>query len=273
MMLMPKASSSFSLVIIASLPSVLEAFVVGPTPTRFLSNQQNHSSDKRRFSVSGLEASNGPSSTDDVKEEVSENVISADLIYMDIEVAGNELGRLVFQLTSPSPLPRHAENVIQLCKGSRRGIDPKAHYVGCEFDYSPASIEDGMGRYRWGHQLRGRGRNAIGKADEAIVDVASQSQCANSCFGGQYYKVPYSNSENEGDPGVFLTVPVLGPGLGSSKFKIVRVGESSTEWGERLLTNSGVIGRLSPASLLALHAMARQRVGPPTIVAAGVLDN
>jgi hypothetical protein len=200
--------------------------------------------------------------------------ISADSVYFDIEVAGTPIGRLLFHLTNPSPLPLHTENLIQLAKGSRRGIDPKAHYVGCAFDYSPATVEDGMGRYRWGHQLRGRGRNAVGRADEPIVDPENQLTHTHSCFGGQYYGDKYVE-ENlaEDDPGVVLTVPILGPGRGSSKFSIVRVGESPREWGERLLLNVGVVGRLDPSSLEVLHDMARQQVGPPKVVAAGVLDD
>jgi len=197
-------------------------------------------------------------------------MLSADSIYFDIEIAKQPIGRLVFHLTNPSSLPKHAENIIQLAKGSRRGIDPKAHYDGCEFDYSPAAIEDGMGRYRWSHQLRGRGRNGVGRADEPIVDPEAQAACCHSTFGGQYYGDMYSKLEN--DPGVLLTVPVKGPGYGSSKFSIVRVEESPKEWKETLLINSGVIGRLDASSLEVLHAMARQRIGPPKVVSGGVLD-
>jgi hypothetical protein len=200
-------------------------------------------------------------------EEGSSSRLSVDSIYFDIEIQETSIGRLIFHLTNPSSLPLHAENVIQLAKGSRRGIDPRAHYVGCEFDYSPAAIEDGMGRYRWGHSLKGRGRNAIGRADQTIVDQANQLKNTRSCFGGQYYGDEYIPSQD--DPGVLLTVPILGPGYGSSKFTIVRVGESPKEWQERLLINSGVIGRLDPSCLEVLHTMARQRVGPPKVVNAG----
>ena len=198
-------------------------------------------------------------------------MLSADSLYFDIEISNQAVGRLIFHLTNPSSLPKHAENIIQLAKGSRRGIDPKAHYVGCEFDFSPATIEDGMGRYRWGHQLRGRGRNAVGRPDEPISDPESQAECCHSTFGGQYYGDVYTQIEN--DPGVMLTVPVVGPGYGSSKFSVVRVGESPKEWGETLLINSGVIGRLDSSSLEVLHAMARQRFGPPTVAASGVLKD
>jgi len=208
--------------------------------------------------------------SDDGKPQGGDGVLSSDSIYFDIEIAGTEVGRLIFHLANPSPLPVHAENIIQLAKGSRRGIDPKAHYVGCEFDYSPASVEDGMGRYRWGHQLKGRGRNAVGRSDQLIIEPERQLQSTHSCFGGQYYGIEYEDLE--GDQGVMLTVPVVGPGRGTSKFSIVRVGESPREWGDRLLMNAGVIGRLEPSSLAVLHAMARQLVGPPTVLVSGVLD-
>ena len=198
----------------------------------------------------------------------SDDSISADRIYFDIEVAGTPLGRLVFQLVNPSPLPLHTENLIKLAKGSNRGIDPKAHYVGCQFDYTQDYIEDGMGRYRWGHVCKGRGRNAVGRADQPLSDPENQARNTHSCFGGQYYGDKYKEGEY---PGVLLTVPVVGPGYGSSRFSIVRVSESPREWGDRLLLNSGVVGRLEEESLETLHAMARQRNGPPTIVAAGVL--
>lgn len=70
---------------------------------------------------------------------------------------------------------------------------------------------------------------------------------------------------------MLLTVQVAGPGRGSSRLQIVRVGESPREWGERLLLNTDVIGRLVDG-LETLHAMARQQMGPPTVVAAGVLS-
>jgi hypothetical protein len=198
----------------------------------------------------------------------SDNTLENDRIYFDIEVAGQPVGRLIFSLSNPSPLPLHTENLIKLVKGTNRGIDPKAHYVGCQFDYTQDYIEDGMGRYRWGHVLRGRGRNAVGRAEQPLSDPENQSRNTHTCFGGQYYGDKYVQGEY---PGVLLTVPVVGPGYGGSKFSIVRVGESPREWGDRLLLNSGVVGRLEEESLETLHVMARQRNGPPTVVGCGVL--
>jgi len=189
-------------------------------------------------------------------ESAVPGMISADSIYFDIEIANEPIGRLIFHLTNPSSLPKHAENIIQLAKGSRRGIDPKAHYIGCEFDFSPAAIEDGMGRYRWSHQVKGRGRNGIGKPGELITE--SQAGCCHSTYGGQYYGDVYSKIGN--DPGVLLTVPIVGPGYGTSKFSIVRVEESPKEWRETLLINSGVIGRLDQSSLGVLQAVSLLRL-------------
>ena len=201
------------------------------------------------------------------------NAVSSSKVYFDISVADEPLGRLVFHLANPSPLPLHTENLIQLAKGSRRGIDPLAHYVGCQFDFTPANIEDGQGRYRWSHICKGRGRNAVGKATEPIVDAPNQLASTYSCFGGQYYGSKYNEDDlDDDDPGVLLTVAIRGPRHGSSQFSIVRVKESPQEWGERLLLNSGVIGRMQPSSLGTLHAMARQRIGPPTVTACGTLD-
>jgi len=199
-----------------------------------------------------------------------------DRVYFDIAVADREVGRLVFGLTVPSPLPIHTENLIRLARGDRRSVDPQAHYVGCPFDYGADYIEEkadmgGGGRYRWSHVLRGRGRNAVEPFDGTISDPENQRQCVQSVYGGQYYAAEKFAPLYEDDPGVLLAVQVAGPGRGSSRFSIVRVGESPNEWGERLLLNCGVIGRLDPRCLDTLHAMARQKQGPPTVVAAGVM--
>jgi hypothetical protein len=200
--------------------------------------------------------------------------LSAEFVYFDLQVQGQDIGRLVFQLKIPSPLPLHAENLIKLCRGDQRSIDPLATYVGCAFDYSTDYIEDGKGRYRWSHVLRGNNRNALGRADEALSDPTNQLQCTHSMYGGQYYGDKYDASKvNElNEEGVLLTVQIRGPGRGSSRWQLVRVGESPPEWGERLLLNTGVIGHLV-SGIDTVHAMARQTLGPPTVVQAGVLSS
>eukprot|EP00591_Stephanopyxis_turris_P000293 CAMPEP_0195521372 /NCGR_PEP_ID=MMETSP0794_2-20130614/18558_1 /TAXON_ID=515487 /ORGANISM="Stephanopyxis turris, Strain CCMP 815" /LENGTH=223 /DNA_ID=CAMNT_0040650911 /DNA_START=226 /DNA_END=897 /DNA_ORIENTATION=+ len=197
-----------------------------------------------------------------------ENGYSNERIYFDIDIGGTPCGRLTFKLADPTLLPLHTENLKKLCTGERRAIDPAAHYVGCTFDFSPDYVEDGLGRYRWAHILKGRGHNAVGKATDPISDPSHLLACTNSCFGGQYYGVEYQ-AEND-DAGVLLTVPIVGPGRGSSRIAIVRVGESPQEWRERLLVNSAVLGKLE-SGLETLHAMARQKVAPPKIIAAGLL--
>ena len=218
------------------------------------------------------------------------------------------IGRLVFHLSSIPvevpvgggdssdtatmrfyhPLPVHTENFIQLIKGSYRGLDPRCHYVGCTFDFNPNTVEmlDQNylnGRYKWTHSCVGRRRNVVTtryksgeqqQRDQPIKDPISTRQCTHSCFGGQYYGWKYDNNDEEEqedyDPNVMLCVSVAGPNYGSTKFAIVRVGESPPEWKERLLLNTGVIGKMDPSCYDVLLKLARQTKGPPKIVASGI---
>ena len=281
---------AFSPVMVWLLSSYVRRGFPGPPRCPSIIKPQHHHQQQQHSCFFQLKTTTTRRSTirsnseDDETKTNKKNQISANSIYFDIAIAGEEIGRLRLELANPSPLPLHAENIIQLAKGSRRGIDPKAHYVGCEFDYSPLYIEEpgagAGGRYRWSHQLKGRGRNAVGsRPDQTLVDVENQRQCTHACYGGQYYGIQYNQDDDSSssstmmndDPCVLLTVPILGPGHGTSKFSLVRVGESPKEWGERLLLNSGVLGKLAVESLPVLQTMARQRRGPPTVVAAGVL--
>ena len=218
------------------------------------------------------------------------------------------IGRLVFHLSSVPvevpgggddsndaettrfyhPLPIHTENFIQLIKGSYRGLDPRCHYVGCTFEFNPNTVEmlnqhSLNGRYKWTHSCAGRRRNVVTtryksgeqqQRDQPIKDPISTRQCTHSCFGGQYYGWKYDdNAEEEqkdDDPNVMLCVSVAGPNYGSTKFAIVRVGESPPEWKERLLLNTGVIGKMDPSCYDVLLKLARQTNGPPKIVASGI---
>ncbi|KAL7551558.1 hypothetical protein ACHAWF_014748 [Thalassiosira exigua] len=224
------------------------------------------------------------------------------LLYLDVAISTPSedvpLGRLTFRLAPPDPLPLHASNLEGLASGVRRSVDPKATYEGCTFQFSPASIDDGSFRYRWGHHCEGYGRNAIRTTtasgretswDEPFSDPGRLKEASHECFGGVYYGQSYSEitgvvAEEGWEAAVLLTVPIRGPGAGTSKFSVVRVSESPREWGERLLHNSAVMGFLdcgangsfegasesSPTSLDVLRAMARQRMGPPKIVQCGV---
>ena len=212
------------------------------------------------------------------------NTSNGTRIFFDISIAKTDIGRLVFNLTPhthPMRLPVHTTNLISLASSSRIGLDPKATYKGCTFQYSPSSIEDGSLRYRWGHVCDGPKTQ---RKDTDLKD-ANQSllRCKQSCFGGTYYGISYNEvlqliNEQSSSPeksqiveteAVLLTVPTQV----SNKFSIVRVSESPREWGERLLLNSAVLGYLDSGSLETLRIMARQRVGVPTIVNCGVFQN
>lgn len=143
--------------------------------------------------------------------------------------------------------------------------------------------------------------------DQPIKDPTSTVKCTHTCFGGQYYGWKYIENRDDGrtsdvegnrdrggdrgdqtmygddsssststkgssadDPNVMLCVAVAGPNYGSTKFSIVRVGESPPEWKERLLLNTGVIGKMDPSCYDVLLKLARQTNGPPVIVSTGV---
>ena len=239
-----------------------------------------------------------------------------DKIYFDIGVKTQpnnqrgstilNVGRLWFNLTPtnhPHYLPLHISNLCNLAASKRKAIDSKATYVGCTFQFSPATIDDGFGRYRWGHQCDGYGRNGIQVSlasgqltdwDEPFSDPERVKDCVHASFGGKYYGWRYDEisellSTEGGDDtaAILLTVPIHGPGAGTSKFSIVRVSESPREWGERLLLNSAVVGFLDcsgnggfgddtndgRSSLDVLRAMAQQKIGVPTIVGSGTEMN
>eukprot|EP00571_Detonula_confervacea_P009624 CAMPEP_0172319196 /NCGR_PEP_ID=MMETSP1058-20130122/37081_1 /TAXON_ID=83371 /ORGANISM="Detonula confervacea, Strain CCMP 353" /LENGTH=295 /DNA_ID=CAMNT_0013034195 /DNA_START=20 /DNA_END=907 /DNA_ORIENTATION=- len=243
-------------------------------------------------------------------ENNDDNANTNKKIYFDIAIpTPNEeipLGRLTFHIIPPNHphhLPLHISNLISLSSSQRKSIDSKATYEGCTFQYSPSTIEDGSFRYRWGHVCDGYGRNGIQTTsasgvetnwDEPFSDPERIKECSHSCFGGVYYGQRYDEivnllaNENNDGQAVLLTVPIRGPGAGTSKFSIVRVSESPREWGERLLLNSAVVGYLdcgangsfgesstdgengSPTALEVFRAMARQRMGPPKIINCGV---
>lgn len=194
-------------------------------------------------------------------------------LFLDIVITGEPVGRLVFQIPDPMILPLHIENIMKLCTQERVSIDPRCKYIGCEFQHSPQFVE-GLPQYRWGHVLKGRGRNAVGRGEDRISDPINMSKCTNNIYGGQYYGLDYDEDVpifGEKDTRVVLTVPLVGPGRGSTDLSIVRVGESPPEWKQRLLLNCAVLGWLEPSSMETLHAMARQTRGPPKVIDSGVL--
>ena len=200
-------------------------------------------------------------------------------VYFDIAVEGKDIGRLLFHLIPSSNknyLPIHASNFLSLVSSSRTAINPKATYKGCQFLYSPSSIEDGSMRYRWGHVCDGP---TIQQREDSKDANLTLLRCKQSCYGGTYYGTPYAEildliseqtsiMQSDENEAVLLTVPTAV----SARFSVVRVSESPKEWGERLLLNTAVLGYLDSESLDTLRVMARQRFGVPTITGCGVLD-
>lgn len=199
----------------------------------------------------------------------AESTFDTTMIYFDISLENQPLGRLTFTLIQdPKSCPNLRENLIKICTGERKPIDPLCTYVGCSFKHSPQSVE-GFPQYRWAHEVVGKKRNAIGRPSERITETDLR-QCSHSIYGGVYYGLNYERIR--GPYGVVLTVPLVGPLRGSSSFSIVRVDESPKEWKERLLLNSAVIGSLE-SGIETLHTMARQIRAPPMITESGTIGN
>ena len=172
-------------------------------------------------------------------------------------VATDAVGRLVFELAPPDLLPTACRGIAALAAGEQTAVDAKLSYVDCAFEWGSSQHVESA-QYRWAHSLKGRG----GPNPAGRIPAAELASCKRSSFGGEYYGL-------EVDDCTCLTVPVQGPGSGSSKFSIVRVGESPREWRERLLVNSAVIGVLSDgADCLRSIATAR---APPIVTACGVI--
>ena len=207
----------------------------------------------------------------DAAEALSSSSERLTSMFIDVTVPSRDESnplRLVFHIPQPNLLPQHAENILALAAQSRRSIDSRCHYVGCAFRHSPQFVE-GFPQYRWAHVLDGRGINAIGRGQERIDEKEAMTSCKVTVQGsGDYYGIQYNS-----DHPVVLTVPLVGPGRGSTSFSIVRVGDSPQEWGERLLINSAVIGWMDTnACNDALVEMATQTDGPPTVVDSGILE-
>lgn len=204
-------------------------------------------------------------------------------IYFDLTVLDEPAGRLVFQIPQPNRLPRHTENLLKLISKAQTSIDPRCSYIGCPFAFSPQFVE-GYPQYKWAHMLRGKGKNAVGRVDELVREVdGTLQQCTHSIYGGSYYGLNYdtdiglSSDDNDDDDAnneiVLLTVPLSGPGRGSTGLSVVRVSESPQEWQERLLINSAVLGWMEgEASFDTLYRIARQTDGPPVVVDTGIME-
>lgn len=210
--------------------------------------------------------------------------------YLDVAVEDEAIGRLVFCLPSPNDgnngdntlFPNLIDNLLKLVSQERRSIDPQCHYVGCQFNYSPQFIQT-LPQYRWAHVLPGRNRNAVGRPTERIAaDTSAMQKHQHAVYGGIYYGLHYPtlamqtlpalyNNNNIAGKTALLTLPMTGPGRGSTELRIVRVAESPREWGERLLLNTAVVGWVEPASMPVLQQMAQQRQAPPVVTDSGIL--
>jgi hypothetical protein len=219
----------------------------------------------------------GAPATDDKDSESS----GACRIYFDLTVQDEPAGRLIFQIPQPHLLPIHTENILKLVSKAQTSIDPRCSYIGCEFSYSPQFIE-GLPQYRWAHTLKGKGKNAVGRLDELIREAdGTLQQCTHSVYGGTYHGLKYddipvlSDDDSNDAQGeiVLLTVPLAGPGRGSTSLSVVRVSESPKEWKERLLVSSAVLGWMESSSLDTLRRVARQTQGPPVVSDTGILDS
>jgi hypothetical protein len=207
--------------------------------------------------------------TDSPKAPTQERAVR---FYFDIAVADEPLGRLTFCVPRPDTVfPTHVQNILQLVTQARRSIDPRCSYVGCEFLWTFPFVE-GRAQYRWAHVLAGKGRNAVGPATERLGNPDAPQRPAHPLYGGMYYGLAYDELiPGYGENAVLLTVPLTGPGRGSTTLSMVRVAESPLEWRERLLLNSAVLGWLEPSSGDVFRYMAQQTKGPPKVTASGVL--
>jgi len=197
--------------------------------------------------------------------------LARSVIYFDIGVGGTPLGRLQFALAPAEILPHTVENMRSLTAGERCSIDPKLTYTGCAFAWSPSYLAGPQ--YKFAHVCDGRGKRAIAAAD----DGQALSRCAVRAFGGAtYYGLrlcPDGDDTEEASTGTttsagtVLTMPVVGPGRGKSRFSIVRVAASPPAWKERLLINAAVVGSLiSGEKVVEAMSMA---TSPPVVLASG----
>lgn len=115
------------------------------------------------------------------------------------------------QLSNPATNPRHQP----------RGQQLRPSPPGCAYSYSWCDFELGPPKARaYTAVLKGRGRNAVGRSDELIVDDEAVRSCAHGLEGGGVY---HGLEVAPGDAAmdVVLAVPVRGAGHGSSRVAIL----------------------------------------------------
>jgi len=260
---MMKSSVAFIYFLAIIFPSIKCFQVVTLAPAKSRLQQQKKEKPVLYNDITNSEKSNSNNNNEETR------------IFFDIEISSTPIGQLVFNLGPPDKylLPNHTQNIIKLCKGDMRGIDPRCTFERCEFKFSPQFVE-GFPQYRWAHICDGKGINAVRAVDggDRISDLGElMKACSHSIYGGTYYGMKYIPEEAEEDirRGVLFTVPLVGMHRGKTSFSIVRVSESPQEWRERLLLNSAVLGYLE-SGIETLHAM-QQTNGPPCIVQSGTI--
>ena len=179
-------------------------------------------------------------------------------IYFDVASAGGSLGRVEVSLESFDCLPRLSENLRLIASNER---SPRCTFDGARLAHSPAGPN-----YKWAHSFEGSGNRPAIEASLLGADASSANR--NDVVGGSYYGAPL------GDVDVVLTTPLAGPGAKKARFSFVRIGASPSEWKQRLLINSAVLGvAISPDADDVLARLAA--LGPddaPRIASTGVVD-
>lgn len=178
-------------------------------------------------------------------------------VFLEIGNAEEIFGQLLFELRT-EVAPETIENFRQLCTGQQVGVNPSLSYQGCDF-------EPYKGKYSY--TCKGRGRNIYGA--KKFVESKALSQCRHEtpgAGGGVYYGIEVDLDK---DPNlIVLAVPISGPGFGTSRFVIVRVGESPASLQQRILANLLVIGILQEGEEI-LKTRMSTRESPVTILACG----
>ncbi|KAK3237834.1 hypothetical protein CYMTET_52114 [Cymbomonas tetramitiformis] len=181
-------------------------------------------------------------------------------VFLEIGNAEESFGQLLFELQA-EVAPETVENFRQLCTGEQVGVNSSLSYEGCDF-------EPYKGKYSY--TCKGRGKNIYGA--KKFVESNALSQCRHKtpgAGGGVYYGIEVDLDK---DPNLIaLAVPISGPGFGTSRFVIVRVGESPASMQQRILANLLVIGIMKQGEEI-LKTNMSTRESPTSILACGEVE-
>ena len=125
-------------------------------------------------------------------------------------------------------------NFLALCTGVNAGVDPKLTYAGCTFE--PYS-----GKYTY--VCKGNGKHVYGGVGKFVErDAMSATRNGTPAPAAECTTAsPWTYRKMRGAS--CSSCRSRAPGFGSSRFAVVRVGESPGSLKQRLLTNTMVIGR------------------------------